>query len=218
MLHPHIARAVQVQLRLASANLLKARALDALDRCSDGVLFVTLEGVVLWANGRAESILTANEGLRIIRKVLTCSRASESDALRRSIASCATNHDGGGGVIAVHRTVGRPLSVLVAALRGEPPFALEPIPAAIVFVTDPDRLVVAPRSHLRDLYGLTEAEARAADAVLDARGLSDIADKLGVSLSTVRTLLQRAFEKTDTHRQSELVQLLLAHRVPFIEK
>jgi DNA-binding CsgD family transcriptional regulator len=106
----------------------------------------------------------------------------------------------------------------VAALRGEPPFALEPIPAAIVFVTDPDRLVVAPRSHLRDLYGLTEAEARAADAVLDARGLSDIADKLGVSLSTVRTLLQRAFEKTDTHRQSELVQLLLAHRVPFIEK
>jgi DNA-binding CsgD family transcriptional regulator len=27
----------------------------------------------------------------------------------------------------------------------------------------------------------------------------------------VRTLLQRVFEKTDTHRQSELVRLMLAH-------
>jgi DNA-binding CsgD family transcriptional regulator len=30
----------------------------------------------------------------------------------------------------------------------------------------------------------------------------------------VRTLLQRAFDKTDTHRQAELVRLMLAHRLP----
>ena len=42
----------------------------------------------------------------------------------------------------------------------------------------------------------------------------DVAENLGVTLSTVRTHLQRAFEKTDTRRQSELVRLLLAHRLP----
>jgi hypothetical protein len=30
----------------------------------------------------------------------------------------------------------------------------------------------------------------------------------------VRTHLQRTFEKTDTRRQSELMRLLLAHRLP----
>src|SRR5262249_14670180 len=119
-----------------------------------------------------------------------------------------------GGMLAVHRRSGRrPLSVLVAPLRGEHPFALEPLPTAILFVTDPESFVAAPRSHLRELYGLTEAEARTAEALLEADRLADVAENLGVSLATVRTLLQRAFEKTDTHRQSELVRLLLAHRV-----
>ena len=37
-----------------------------------------------------------------------------------------------------------------------------------------------------------------------------MAKRLGVSLPTVRTTLQRVFNKTDTHRQPELVWLLLA--------
>jgi DNA-binding CsgD family transcriptional regulator len=115
-------------------------------------------------------------------------------------------------MLAVHGHSGRrPLSVLVAPLRGEHPFVLEPVATAILFVTDPDRVVSAPRSHLRELYGLTEGEARTAEALLEADRLADVAQKLGVSLATVRTLLQRVFEKTDTHRQSELVRLMLAH-------
>jgi hypothetical protein len=51
-------------------------------------------------------------------------------------------------------------------------------------------------------------------ALLDADRLADVAENLGVTLSTVRTHLQRTFEKTDTRRQSELVRLLLAHRPP----
>ena len=49
---------------------------------------------------------------------------------------------------------------------------------------------------------------------LDADRLADVADNPGVTLSTVRTHLQRAFEKTDARRQSELARLLLAHRLP----
>jgi DNA-binding CsgD family transcriptional regulator len=39
--------------------------------------------------------------------------------------------------------------------------------------------------------------------------LRDIADELSVSYQTVRTHLQHIFDKTDTHRQAELVRLLL---------
>ena len=44
--------------------------------------------------------------------------------------------------------------------------------------------------------------------------VNDIAREAGVSLATVRTLLQRAFDETGTHTQAELVRLMLAHRLP----
>jgi DNA-binding CsgD family transcriptional regulator len=83
-----------------------------------------------------------------------------------------------------------------------------------VLVTDPEQAKPAAEAHLRALYGLTKAEARVAHALLDADHLADIAGHLGITLSTVRTRLQRTFEKTGTRRQSELARLLLARRLP----
>ena len=62
---------------------------------------------------------------------------------------------------------------------------------------------------MRRLYGLTQAEAEVAVRVLRGDGLKPIADELSVSLATVKTHLQHVFDKTDTHRQAELVRLLL---------
>jgi DNA-binding CsgD family transcriptional regulator len=62
---------------------------------------------------------------------------------------------------------------------------------------------------LRRRYGLTKAEADVALRVLDGTGLAPIAEELSISLSTVRTHLRHVFAKTDTHRQAELVRLLL---------
>jgi DNA-binding CsgD family transcriptional regulator len=63
-------------------------------------------------------------------------------------------------------------------------------------------------------YGLTAAEARVGWEVLDAPRLADIAARQGVTLATVRTLLQRVYAKTGTHRQADLVRLLLAPATP----
>jgi DNA-binding CsgD family transcriptional regulator len=215
LLQPHLARAMQVGLRLATADTARAQALDALGRWSEGVLLVDGKCGVLWANQAAEGLIKAGDRLSSVGCALACHRADETRRLHRLVATCSAGAlDGAGGMLAVHSHSGRrPLSVLVAPLRGEHPFALEPVPTAILFVTDPDRVVMAPRSHLRELYGLTEGEARTAEALLDADRLADVAQKLGVTLATVRTLLQRVFEKTNTHRQSELVRLMLAHHV-----
>jgi DNA-binding CsgD family transcriptional regulator len=212
VLQPHLARAMQVSLRLA-IDTARGRALDAFDRCSEGVLLVDGKCGVLWANQAAEGLITAGDRLSSVGRALACHHADETRKLRQLVAGCSAGVlEGAGGMLAVHGHSGRrPLSVLVAPMRGEHPFVLGPVAAAILFATDPDRVVRAPRSHLRELYGLTEGEARTAEALLDADRLADVAQKLGVTLATVRTLLQRVFEKTDTHRQSELVRLMLAH-------
>jgi DNA-binding CsgD family transcriptional regulator len=213
VLQPHLARAVQITLRLATET---ARDLEAFYQRSDGVLLVDRRCGVLWANQAAEGLITAGDRLSSVGGALVCHRAHETGRLREMVAGCSAGTlEGAGGMLAVHGHPGRrPLSVLVAPLRGEHPFALERGATAILFVTDPDRVVRVPRSHLRELYGLTEGEARTVEALLDADRLADVAQKLGVTLATVRTLLQRVFEKTDTHRQSELVRLMLAHGSP----
>jgi len=74
---------------------------------------------------------------------------------------------------------------------------------------DLDRRIEPPVEVLRRIYGLTRAESQVAMRVLNGDGLAPIAEELSVSLTTVRTHLQRIFDKTGTHRQAELVRLLL---------
>jgi DNA-binding CsgD family transcriptional regulator len=214
-LQPHLGRAVQVRLRLETATNAGRQALEALDLVEQALLLVDANAVVRHANCSAEALLRSG-GLRAVANALTCDHPDDTRALRRLVGAASTGQgDADCGTLAVRRRSGqRPLSVLVALLRGEHPIRLGPPATAVLLVTDPERARPAADTHLRALYGLTKAEARVAQALLDADRLADVAENLGVTLSTVRTHLQRAFEKTDTRRQSELVRLLLAHRLP----
>ncbi|HEX2285077.1 MAG TPA: LuxR C-terminal-related transcriptional regulator [Mycobacterium sp.] len=77
------------------------------------------------------------------------------------------------------------------------------------FIADPEREPEPELEALRRVYGLTTTEAEVALRVLGGTGLKPIADDMSLSLATVRTHLQHVFDKTNTHRQAELVRLLL---------
>ncbi len=81
---------------------------------------------------------------------------------------------------------------------------------ALMLIIDPEHKPDAPVELLRRLYGLTNTEAQVAVRIGRGADLKQISDELVVSSTTVRTHLQHIFDKTDTHRQAELVQHLLA--------
>ncbi|MDQ6702154.1 MAG: helix-turn-helix transcriptional regulator [Pseudomonadota bacterium] len=81
--------------------------------------------------------------------------------------------------------------------------------AALVLIVDHEREAHLPPADLQEVYDLTAAEAEVAVRVLRGHSLQYVADELRVTLSTVRVHLQRVFEKTGTHRQAELVRLLI---------
>jgi DNA-binding CsgD family transcriptional regulator len=83
---------------------------------------------------------------------------------------------------------------------------------ALVLIIDPEDEPEPPSALLRRLYHLTQAEAQIALRVLHGAGLREISEELSVSLPTVRTHLQHVFDKTNTHRQADLVRLLLVLR------
>ncbi len=82
-------------------------------------------------------------------------------------------------------------------------------PCALVCVTaDLECGRVPTVESLRDLFGLTAAEARVALALTEGLSPAEAAERLKVSSNTVRVHLARIFDKTGTRRQSELARLM----------
>jgi DNA-binding CsgD family transcriptional regulator len=64
------------------------------------------------------------------------------------------------------------------------------------------------------IYGLSTTQVQLANHIARGHDLAVAAGKLGVSVNTVRTHLQRMFDRTGTHSQSALVGLLLSAEAP----
>jgi DNA-binding CsgD family transcriptional regulator/PAS domain-containing protein len=61
---------------------------------------------------------------------------------------------------------------------------------------------------LIDIFGLTPAEAKLADAVASGKRLDAVANERGVRMSTLRTQMRAIYSKTGTNRQAELAHLV----------
>ena len=86
---------------------------------------------------------------------------------------------------------------------------------AAVFVRDPlGRAAPATTGVFRAIFGLTEAEARLAQALQAGTSLADYAGSQGLSVNTVYTHLRRLREKTGSSRITELIRKLNDIEVP----
>ena len=208
---PHLVRAVQLNQRLARAEIGHASTAAALDKLEQGVLLTDGKACVVFANRAAEALFAAG-GLRLRERVVHAEAAADSAALHAMIASCGAAD--GGGYVSAARAEGRPLSLLVIPLRSEIAWLPREQPVAIVFITDPDRAVVPEAEQLQRQFGLTRAESRLALEIVKGDGLNAAAERLGILPGTARTHLHRALAKTATKRQADLVRLILTARPP----
>ena len=72
-----------------------------------------------------------------------------------------------------------------------------------------------PPDIIASSYNLTPTELRVLLAIVEIGGAPEVAAKLGIAPSTVRTHVGRLFEKTGTKRQAELVRLVAGFASPF---
>ena len=205
--HPHLERAMRLHLALREARADAATYEAGLDSLSTPLLLLNDAGGVCFANRAALRLLDDRNGLGLARGRLVAV-TSTGNARLQAVLARAIGRLGpaeGGGVL-LERPAGRPLVVRVLPARQE--FRhLAARAAAIVLVHDP----AAPPEIGLDVLtalGLTRAEAMLAQAIASGQSLATFARGGGVSLHTARTQLRDIFEKTDTHRQAELVALL----------
>lgn len=208
-LWPHLQRAIQIRKQVMAADGRWRSLAEALDSLPTGVFLLDRYGQILHANRAAEAILAEGDGLSAGLQGLEASLAGESRGLQVLIANTACAEDAG-QLIAISRPSGkRPYQVLATPIRVPQSAAGFFATAAAVFVTDPERLPELPRESLRRVYGLTPSEADLAAKLASGMSLDKAAEDIGVTRETVRSRLKIIFAKTDTHRQAELIRLLL---------
>jgi DNA-binding CsgD family transcriptional regulator/PAS domain-containing protein len=210
---PHLARALTIRRHFLDMSRQRQAALEALDHSPVGVVLLGPGGEVTHMNRAAEEIVAEADGLTVARGRLYAARPAETRELQRRIHDAVATGNGrgpgdGGAQLLSRPSPRRPLAVLVTPLFLAS--ALGPLrqATAAVFVRDPEREPASPPDQMRALYGLTPAEARLACHLANGLSLREAAQRLEVTVETVRSQVKRIFEKTDTRRQAELVALL----------
>jgi len=206
---PHLKRAVQLNRRLQALTFDRQYSFAALDSIGQGVLIVDVRARVLFANRACDSAF--KDGLRLNDGTLCGGSLSETASLHLAIAASAqAGENDARDAISISRGESRSaLSLQVIPLRSEVESIARHSRATIIFVTDPDKVVLPDDKQLQKKFGLTLAEIALIHELTGGSSLQTAADKLNIKIATARTHLHRIFAKTGTKRQAELIRLML---------
>ncbi len=210
----HFERAIQVEHRLGKALTPSMPSLEFMERNPTGVVLLDQIGRVVHANKAVCAMAEAADGFTLGPGGIAGIRRQDDADLQRLIGQAvrtgAGRGFGSGGALTLPRRSGmRGYAVVVAPMAGRESPLSPLMPVACVLVTDPERKPVTPVAVLRTLYGLTPQEARLCERLTAGDTPEQAARALHISIGTARIHLASIFRKTETHRQPELIRLLL---------
>ena len=215
ILLPHAHIALQIHAKLRAENIHNRFAELTLNAMSSAVFLVSAGGHVQYMNQLAVSCIEKRDGLLLKGAILTASNPTENAKLKLfilgavSVRTNGTQNAPGGALSITRQSVQSPLHLVVLPVPENRKLTIS-IPCALVFVSDPDAVPKSRATLMKMIYGLTPTESRFADLLLEGLTAREAADRLGITIETARFNLKRVLAKTGTHRQTELMRLMLS--------
>ena len=221
LIAPHLRRAMLIGAAMERKTAEAALLADALDGFSAGMFLVDASGRIVHANARGRAQLDERSVVRAGGGKLAAIEAKANQELTLALAN------GGDAALGVEG-----VAVPLTALDGEH-YVAQVLPltsgerrragagyaaVAALFVRKAELDAPSPAEAIARLYKLTPSELRVLLGVVQVGGVPEVADALGIARATVRTHLQRLFDKTDTKRQSDLVKLVAGFASPFVHR
>lgn len=217
-LAPHLRRAVDLQLRLGDLRAETAVTAGLLEHSPYGIAVVDGHCRVKWMNDRARHSVADGSAVAVRDGLLIGRSAGDTRWLHGMVGGVARTLLGlpgeAGGTLSIARPGVPPTAVTVAPL----PVGGTPAndggfddltPSVGIFISDP-LVPRAPRADtLRRAYRLQPAQARLAVALADGQSVAGYAEEAGVTVRTARERVKQVLALTGTHRQAELVRLVL---------
>ncbi|WNK19353.1 response regulator [Halomonas piscis] len=201
-------------LRTAVGELSGSGATQALDLITLGVVLLDLQGRPVRVNRAARSLADDADVIHLrdtgIQALDTPSNRALQQGLDEARAAAMAGKDRVVGAMLACQHQPASVSALICALPGEPINGHSGQPGAVVFLSPSHQRRRASETLLMELFDLTPTEARVAGALAGGARKADIAGELGISPTTVAFHMRNLFDKTRTHRQADLIALILA--------
>lgn len=189
-------------------------ALAWMDCWADASYVLDANGTLLLANLVGERVLRAGTTLRLQDGRLCASRSGPDDWMKAALAALVrAGRDQtmqAAHCVAVGSESGEPLYAVFTLLAQTHGGGSDDNPRIALILRNPRQARPQPDARqLHDLFGLTAAESRIANALLAGQTVETIARDASVRRDTVRAHVKRMLSKTGTRRQGELLTLLV---------
>ena len=212
---PHLQRALRIRLQMRGLSERAGLSQLVLNQVRLALLVLDERGQLLLANAQAEALLRRIPQLPVRGGQLKPQGLRPGMFERLLASACGRTGAVQAGAALLSDAQGQTtLQLLVLPL----PASLHAInpwqrPLAMVVLSEPDKPLSVQQHLLHQLYGLTAAEARVAQAIYQGDTPAQAAEHLGVTVGTVRSQLKAIFAKTGASRQAELIRLLSVLRM-----
>ena len=210
-LTPHFSSALQIFATLKSAQVERDIYKEAVESAAIGTILLDDQGNVVRVDAAAARILERNPTISTQRGHLSTRNRTLDSALQEAIAMATASGSTTGQLFsrALRLDNDGQLSALVRGIASSSTPAHEKSAAAVVYVTDPRLATTTTVQRVSDLFKLSATEAALALQLAHGRTLTEAAVALNLSEHTARSYSKQIFSKTGTHRQAELVRLIL---------
>lgn len=213
-LYPHVRRATRIAEQLQGLEAERDRFRDGLATLPQPLFLIGPNGKVFFMNPAAATLIAEADGLDVRQGRLVAAMVPAAQALADLVAGALAWFDNpldaAGGIVQVPRSSGRPgFALYVTPLGGGLAEDFRRRRCVAVYAGDPERPPASLAERLVSAFGLTPAEARLAEGLVQGTRLKDLAEVFGISKNTARFQLKAIFLKTDTHSQAELVRRVL---------
>jgi DNA-binding CsgD family transcriptional regulator len=212
-LHPYWRAALHLHSRLGSLESERQLYSSAVEGMLVGTVVMDGTGRIIRCNATAKEILAEKDGLLLRQGILRAEIPGHDHNFQRLINTALDSSSqklSEPQATSVPRGSGRSnLSILIRPIPHSDLSGGKQLPAVAIFIRDPARQPSPSEELLRQLFGLTAAEATLALLLANGRTLDEAAQRLNIRKNTARAQLSSIFDKTGARRQTTLMHILM---------
>lgn len=208
---PHLSRALMINRALETKQREASAFVDVLDGINTGVILLDAGCRIVHCNRAAQTMLGADDVLRVVAGRLETRTAAATAALRKifcsepEVAAAAaagrtislTSHDG-------YHYVAQILPLASIQRDGTAEQSFGAVGALFVWKAELDSRSCVDL--IARTFDLTPTEIRVLQSIIDVGGVPQTSERLGIAETTVKTHLHRIFAKTGVSRQADLIR------------
>jgi DNA-binding CsgD family transcriptional regulator len=217
----HLRRSLQIHRQISLVQHNNSGLTNVLDCLKTGIILLDQNLCLTYSNPPAQSMIGSGCCLELDMHHRLKTNPGDQERLERLLSSALLEDHSAdqeiGGSLAMRDQKGQQIMLTVVPFKKlkKIPCLSEAQHQIALFITDKNQYYSLSRAYLQQSYQLSRREFDLCELLINGYKLEEIAQKCGITLSSVRTYFKNIYEKTACTSQIELMHLLMGCTIHF---